>query len=131
MDYRAKASEPPLVVSFGRFVCAVERATGARRWERDLDAEARLVCLEDRVLVLHSKLDCVDLATGKLVWRAAVAGATLLCDGAIAFVGDFGEVTAVRLDDGAVLWHEPFKGRGIGSVALAVPGGAAQADRTG
>jgi hypothetical protein len=132
MTYRAPLPPPPLVVTVGSHVVALDYATGRRLWEHDLGwPYPRLHVAADRVLVLHACLDCIHLASGQPLWRAQVSGGTLLCDGVTAFVGGAGEVHAVALADGRVLWHEPFKGYGTGEVALALPGVASQIDRSG
>jgi hypothetical protein len=126
------ASPPVLVVAFGAHVIGVQPETGARLWERTLDGAyyPRLHLLPAHVLVLSNELQCLELASGRTIWKAATPGGTLLCDDRHAYVGGGGEAWAVRLQDGAVLWHDEYKGKGIADVALGICGVVAQLDRS-
>ena len=120
-----------LVVAFGENVFGVQPETGARLWEHKVPyGSARMHLLPRHVLLLVSnELWCLELATGKTVWRTAVQGDTLLCDERHAFVAELGEVRAIRLLDGAVIWHDEYKGKGIAAVALGIKGMVAQIDK--
>ena len=129
--YRSVASDV-LVVAFRTNVIGVHPESGARLWERALEGEyghPRMQMLPAHVLLLLSQLWCLELATGKVAWRAAVSGDTLLCDDRHAYVGGGGEAWGVRLHDGAVLWHDEYQGKGVGDVALGIRGLVAQLDR--
>ena len=78
--------------------------------------------------MLAGVLECFDAMTGRRIWRRPATGSTLLVDGDVCFVGGEGAVTCVAAHDGRQLWTDGFKGYGIGWVAIAVPGHAAQAD---
>jgi len=138
MAYRESVSHAPLVVSaFGTNVIATELATGKRVWEREATS-TRLLRLEidgDRVFVLGASLACLDYASGRTIWEVAVpaactAGTLLVVDESVV-IADSGEVACFDAATGALRWHDAFRGKGVGIVALAVPGRAAQADRSG
>jgi hypothetical protein len=53
---------------------------------------------------------------------------TLLVDGHQLFTGVCGEIVCFDWN-GALLWHDPLKGRGIAPMSLGLPGNVRQADR--
>jgi outer membrane protein assembly factor BamB len=75
----------------------------------------------------------IDTATGRTLWSrglAATQGASA-CDGRPVTVtiadetviaGSQGHVFALKLEDGAILWHVDLRGRGAGETSLAVGG---------
>jgi hypothetical protein len=128
-----EAAPSVLVVAFRPNVIGVHPETGERLWQRVLEGaynDPRIQMLPAHVLVLSSTLWCLALASGDVVWRAEVRGDTLLCDDRHAYVGGAGEAWGVRLLDGAVLWHDEYKGLGVADVALGVRGAVAQLDRS-
>lgn len=123
-----------MYVAFGHHVVAMDRATGARVWTRDLVSphSIRLSVHGDRLFALGSELVRLDAADGRVRWRAEQpGGATLLVDGDRVFTGGAGEVRCFDAETGALLWHDKFKGMGLGGVAIAVDGAAAQDDMSG
>ncbi|MBN8911560.1 MAG: PQQ-binding-like beta-propeller repeat protein [Rhizobiales bacterium] len=75
----------------------------------------------------------LDGATGRLIWTQTLAdkaGASA-CDGQpvsvtvaddVVLAGAMGHVFALKLEDGAVLWHAAQRSRGEGQTSLAVGG---------
>ena len=55
---------------------------------------------------------------------------TLLVHGDLIVAADAGEVAVYDAGDGKQLWHERFKGEGVGTVAVAFGGKAVQGDRS-
>jgi outer membrane protein assembly factor BamB len=135
--YRAPQPPPLVFTAFCSRVFALERRTGRPVWAQRFASWSsgltpRLCAVNDRVYVLGSGLACLDAASGTVIWQvdvpAALTGGTLLVDGDLIFVADQGEA-ACFATSGHLLWHHPFTGEGVGIVALAVAGAAAQADR--
>lgn len=54
----------------------------------------------------------------------------MLVDGGHVYVARGGEVTCFTTQ-GQVVWFNPFKGKGTGSIALGLPGNVRQADDIG
>jgi outer membrane protein assembly factor BamB len=86
----------------------------------------------ERVYAIGGELVCLDHATGREIWRQPypklTGNAALLVHGDALLVGCVGEVACYDAATGRLRWHEEFEGLGIGPVALAVAGKAAQAD---
>ena len=125
---------PLLVISFGGHVLGVHRRSGEEvwRWALGSAASARVVVGGEHVVAVQNDLvACLSYTTGDLAWRAFLPfnADTVMVDGNEIFVAGAGEAAAYDLRNGAALWHAPFKGMGLGSVALALPGNAAQVDR--
>lgn len=136
--FRTPATTPPiLAVAFGNKVFGIDMPSGKRllRTEVQYATVLRLLVHGDALLVLGTDLSCLDLATGRVLWKAGLAGAvtsgTLVAHGEFVFAGDAGEVSAFDRSTGRLLWHGGFKGEGLGGVALATPSGSAQHDRSG
>lgn len=139
MHYR-QAGAPLMVLAFGQRVVGIDVHTGQRLWEYEMGSksEAHRVGVEgNRVFVLGAHhLVCLDYVSGGELWRVAPpavlcgGGTTLLAHAGAVVVAAVGEAAAFAADDGRPLWHDAFKGYGLGSVALAVPGASAQVDRT-
>jgi outer membrane protein assembly factor BamB len=130
-----------LIVGFGSQVFALDRATGAVRWEVGIDGGDKLrtveVLVADGVVIAAnaSELVFLDYASGHVHARVAIAHTQLrpvmLLDGDHLFVTGEGAVSCYTLR-GHRVWTQPFDGkRSWGQrapVALAVPGHARQAD---
>ena len=140
-QYREPGGGPPIVVlAFGGRVIAVHAHHGKRLWEHNTGKGGycdRISISGTRVYALcKSVLVCLDYETGREHWTvvvpAAVEGpsATLLAHGGSVVAAGAGEAAAYSAD-GELLWHDGFKGYGMSSVAIAVPGASAQVDRTG
>jgi len=134
--YRRDASPDRslLISAFAGQIFALDRATGAIRWEVNIgDYSAVELFLAEGVVVVATlkHLAFLDYATGALhrtVELAAHAGrSTMLVDGAHIYVGGSGAVACYTLR-GDCVWSQPFKGKGIGDVALGLPGNVRQAD---
>ena len=136
--FRATPSTPPiLVAAFGAKVFGIEMSSGKRLWRTPLELAVVLRVLVDGdiVLVLGSNLACLELGSGRVLWKSelpsGLTSGTLLVHETFVFVGGAGEVAAFDKSTGRFLWHDGFKGEGLGGVALATPGTAAQYDRSG
>lgn len=136
--YRQAPSPGLVVAAFGRNVVALERRSGrvAWRWAGDASTNAfDRIAFGDGCVVASSAvgptLVCLAYTTGALLWRAtsSIFGPTLVVDGDQILVGGAGEVACLELATGRVQWREPFKGLGVGAVALGVPGNVALPDR--
>ncbi len=124
-----------LVASFSGRVFGVEPASGQVSWEHDVDRTANaasIVVTEDRVYVgSFSALTCLRYPTGEPLWsvepRVTSRRTTLLLAGDRLFLASSGEIECFTLD-GRSLWHQGFRGKGQGDVALGFPGNVVQAD---
>ncbi len=136
MAYRDEVVDAPIVVAaFGSRVFGLSAVNGERVWRYEglRQTQAALVRLaldRGRVYVASGRLlACLDHASGEELWWAALeaGGGTLLASGGRVFVGGDGTLTCFD-ENGQKLWHDGFKGMGLGAVAIALPGCAAQAD---
>jgi outer membrane protein assembly factor BamB len=123
-----------LFVQLGGFLHGINRETGQTTWETELGVgRGQLVCVKDRVYVAaeSKKLFILNANTGKLEATTSFRGMgqapTILADGDRIFVTSGGTLNAFDLD-GEVLWSNPFKGRGNGSMGLATATADRQAD---
>jgi outer membrane protein assembly factor BamB len=126
-----------LVSAFSGHVFGVDPGSGEVRWEHELDMAGNataVVLTRDAVFAAtFSMLSMIRYPSGELVWSvptSASGRATLLLDDDRLFVAKRGEIEAFALD-GKTLWRNRFKGKGLGSVVLGVPGNVAQADDAG
>jgi outer membrane protein assembly factor BamB len=129
--YRDAVSAGLVVVAFNGRVIALRRDDGARVWvhEELAPSTMRVEVVGDQVYALgNGHLVCLELANGQQRWRASALGSTLLVAGDQVFVGGSGEVACYAASDGARQWSDGFTGMGLGEVAIAVDGRAAQAD---
>ena len=135
MTYREGAPLPRiLVVAFGGNVVGMDAATGYVVWKAPVDnlgaSPPRIHVLSERVIVVvREQAYCLTYATGQTLWRTQLplVADNLLEVGDRLFVGGSGEVACLDAT-GRVLWHERFKGFGMGKVALGVPGLVSQGD---
>jgi outer membrane protein assembly factor BamB len=80
---------------------------------------------DPRVLIfagIKSSIVAVDVRTGNEVWQTKLKGSdfvTVLWDGESLIAANAGELFALDPETGAVLWHNPLKGMGLGLVSLA------------
>ncbi|MGK3994318.1 outer membrane protein assembly factor BamB family protein [Sorangium sp. So ce1024] len=137
-EYRATAAKPVLVAAFLDQIFGVDPATGSVLWEHRLEgmrhsSTALVITPEAVYAATFSSVACLRYPTGELLWEAktAVQGrATLLLEGDRLFVAKLGEIECFSLA-GTSLWHNRFKGKGMGPVALGVPDNVVQSDDTG
>lgn len=118
----------PLIVAFGRYVFALDAVTGRKlwEWEESVVSESAKVAVDgDRVFVLKSEtVSCLSLSTGEVLWQGGAPSAdTMLVRSGVVFVGGQGAAKAFARD-GSTLWDEPFPGKGMGTVTLALADGA-------
>jgi outer membrane protein assembly factor BamB len=150
--YRTSAAEDRsvLVAGLKGRIFGIDARSGERLWEHAIVGEGGLfgasvaageveILVEgDRIFAKASgpTLALFEYPSGRLLGQLQVPGSyhgrsTMLLENGLLFVASGGEITCVRADDGAVLWHDPMSGKGIGSVALAFPGKVRQADDAG
>ncbi len=124
----AVAGDKVIFGSADHFVYALDRATGKELWRFDTGAE-----VEDRPLVEGTRvfignrgagLFALDLSTGERLWKLFFWGSWLestpvLADG-ILYVGssDLRRVSAIRPEDGKVLWRSDVYGWTFGTPLL-------------
>ena len=126
-------SFPLVVVTLGRAVVAMDRGTGKRVWEW----RGPLGCLwththvtDERVLVGGGKaVACIAYGTGAELWTldCPVHVSTWLPDGGQLFLAGAGEIAAIEIETGRILWHDGFSGYGQWRSALGTPGNASNA----
>jgi outer membrane protein assembly factor BamB len=128
-----------LVVAFNGRVFGLDARTGRQVWSHDIKSghgEVELVVQSNRVFAAVGKtLVCVAYPTGELLGTTTLPGTyhsrpTMMASGDLLYVATGGELTCVDAS-GRPLWHEPFVGKGIGSIALGFPGDVRQADDAG
>jgi outer membrane protein assembly factor BamB len=127
-----------LVSAFGGRIFGLSTQTGDAVWMYEAEATGqfhvvRIVVEGKRVYALtKSELVCLEYESGNVVWKteAAAGDLTLLVGPDGVFTAGDGEVRCFALDSGEPRWNQRFPGMGRGSVAIGLPGAAAQADRT-
>ncbi|WP_437785617.1 outer membrane protein assembly factor BamB family protein [Sorangium sp. So ce1097] len=137
-EYRTTAAKPVLVAAFLDQIFGVDPATGSVLWEHKLEgmrhSSTALVITPEAVYAApFSSVACLRYPTGELLWetKTAMQGrATLLLEGDRLFVAKLGEIECFSLT-GKSLWHNQFKGKGMGPVTLGVPDNVIQSDDTG
>ncbi|WP_437971216.1 PQQ-binding-like beta-propeller repeat protein [Sorangium sp. So ce260] len=134
-EYRTTAAAPVLVAAFRDQIFGVDPVTGHVVWEYKQSgvgfcSTALLITPAAIYAAGFSRVSCLHYPTGELRWevKAATQGrATLLLEGDRLFVAKQGEVECFSLT-GQSLWHNQFKSKGMGPVALGVPDNVAQPD---
>lgn len=138
--YREEEPEPQvLVVVFASRVYGMDPKTGKRLWEHDLDSPGSdngvELMLDAQMLVActQQELFAFGYPTGTLLWRKKLAGTysgrpVMLVSRGHLLVGRGGEVCCYTMQ-GELVWHDGFPGKGIGRVALALPGNVRQMDQ--
>jgi outer membrane protein assembly factor BamB len=125
-----------LVIALLGRVIGKDRATGATLWEHatGISTELELAVLEDRVFASSGReIFAIEYPSGRLLGRTPIpvqygGRGTLLVDGHQLFAGVGGEIVCFDWN-GALLWHDPLKGRGIAAMSIGLPGNVRQADR--
>lgn len=139
MPYRDVPAPAPLVIACLRnLVFGIDANTGSIVWEHVSQDAAprtgRIEVVNDLVYALFfGRLTCLDFLSGRMHWTVALAGAvdpSMLVLSDRILVTSSGELHCVTLH-GAIAWKQPFKGKGFGDFALAVPGASVQADHSG
>ncbi|XXX81546.1 PQQ-binding-like beta-propeller repeat protein [Sorangium sp. So ce134] len=133
-EYRTTAAAPVLVAAFLGQIFGVDPVTGRVLWEHKQDgagysSTALLITPAAIYAATYNSIACLRYPTGELLWQAPTAHgrATLLLEGDRLFVAKQGEIECFSLT-GQSLWHNRFKGKGMGPVALGVPDNVAQSD---
>lgn len=128
-----------LLVALGGKLVALDHSSGAIRWEDGLKGggygEVALASAHGRVVASaqSAKVFCYRYATGELVWTASTSSmgrASIVIEGDKVFVAKGGEIDCFSLD-GAKLWTQALKGKGIGTAAIGFPGNIVQGDDRG
>jgi len=139
--YRQDASvdRSILVVAFNGRVYGVDRATGVRRWEGpELEASELHLEVTEGIVVVSKRgmVVLLDYASGALLTAIQVPGevaaarATVLVAAPYVYIGADGELFCYSMR-GERIWHDPFRGKGHGRIALALPGDASVSDDGG
>ena len=121
---------PPFVIlTFIKYVVAMNAHTGQRVWQFEAMPTGQLQVEQGRVVFGSggSEVICLDYLTGALLWRATVprglaANSHFLVYAGCVVITGLGEALCLNLQDGAQLWHDPFKGYSAMSGPMAVPG---------
>jgi outer membrane protein assembly factor BamB len=125
-----------VVVAFSGRVFGLDPASGAIVWEHEIDTAGNATALaitETHVYAASFReLTCFRYPSGELAWTVSttkIGRTTLLLEDDKLLVAKAGEVECFTLD-GKQLWHNRFKGKGIGYVSIGVPGNVMQADES-
>jgi outer membrane protein assembly factor BamB len=130
---------PLLIVGLSGQVFGVDPATGTRVWEHEVNGKGGLVEIvvhAGRVYALATNhLHCIDYRSGRLIGKVEIPSSPggrpiMLLEGERLFVATWGELFAFSLD-GRLLWQDGYKGNAKGSMSLAFPDNARQADAQG
>ena len=128
-----------LLVALNGVVVALDRSTGAIRWENGLEGggfgTVALAAVDERVYASaeSSQVYCLRYDTGETLWQssAGTSGrATIVVQNERVYVAKGGEVTAFSTH-GTHLWTQKLPGKGGGSIALGFPGNLVQSDDVG
>lgn len=129
-----------LVVGFRGQVFGLERATGHVVWETPLGdrfADETEIWIGNDVVIAASRTRLAFIAyeTGQLYASIPLPGSyesrpTMLVDEEHVYIGRRGELSCFTTR-GQPVWFNPFKGKGLGSMAIGLPGNVRQADDTG
>lgn len=138
MRTSAAPNRTVLVATFSSNIFGIARHTGQILWEVPLGShgEADLHVLDEvTIAITHSDLHFLVTLTGQVLARVPLGmnyprRPTSLVDEGHLYVAANGEIVCFTLR-GERVWHQPFKGKGMGSVALGLPGNVRQADDVG
>jgi|JI10StandDraft_1071094.scaffolds.fasta_scaffold118479_2 outer membrane protein assembly factor BamB len=128
-----------VVVALRGAVVGLERATGQIRWDNELvGGGGAEVAIGFRYGVLAVSaagglLYRLDYLTGATLWHSPTTSAgraTILVEHDLIIVGKGGYLDAFD-HGGRRVWQQKLAGKGMGRLALAVPGNVAQADDPG
>lgn len=128
-----------LVTAFNSQLFGIDRATGQVRWtvSEILGYGLFEIAIEHDVVIVASpvNLGFVEYLTGKILAVVPIGGEypgrpTMLVDNGFVYIGRQGELTCFTTR-GQKVWQEPFKGKGMSTMALGLPGNVRQADDPG
>lgn len=145
--YRESAAEDRsiLVTAFKGRVFGLDRTTGQLRWEVSLVVQAGGWMVEDEteiwitggvvIAASTSRLAFIAYADGRVLASKEIPGSypsrpTMLVDGQHIYIGRGGELSCFTTR-GDLVWFQPFQGKGLGSLAIGLPGNVRQADDAG
>jgi outer membrane protein assembly factor BamB len=119
---------PIVVMGFSKHVVAVHAFTGQHVWEVEVTPNGPIHVDQGRV-IFTSGFDvvCLDYMTGALLWKASVPKSLgmelnmMLFAGCLIITG-LGEAACFNMQNGAQLWYDGFKGRGVANGPMAAPG---------
>ncbi|MEI8254816.1 MAG: PQQ-binding-like beta-propeller repeat protein [Deltaproteobacteria bacterium] len=129
-------SAPPLVViSLTKRLVAMNAHTGQRVWEYETGNFDGRLFVDHGLVIYHNAAGilCLDYLTGALRWKSqpppSLMGGLVLVYAGCVIISALGETACLNAQNGALLWHDPFKGYGSGTGPMAAPGVSAQIDR--
>jgi outer membrane protein assembly factor BamB len=134
-----EADRSVIIVGLNGSVVGVDRLTGQIRWENKLPGGGNgEVFLAFRygvlaVSALGGQLFRLDYLTGHILWQTATTSggrATILVEPDMIICGKGGYVDAFD-HAGNLGWQQQLRGKGMGRIALGLPGNVAQADDPG
>jgi outer membrane protein assembly factor BamB len=140
--YRDDPTEerPILVVAFNGRVYGKDPRTGVTHWEHQLEGmghtQVELTFSRGRIYASNGyTVACFAYPTGERLGTTQVPGSyrgrpTMLVEGDYLYLATNGELSCFDRD-GKLVWHDPFPGKGLGSVALGFPGNVRQSDNVG
>ena len=129
---------PVFVVTLKNRIVAMDAHSGQRVWEVEtIDPQGHGAVQVEQDFVVHAFKDvatCVRYSDGHVLWRANLPRQFKLAPNVMIFAGcvllaNTGEVAALHLHTGQLLWHDGFDGYGIYGGAMAAPGVFTRLDR--
>ena len=134
-----EADRSVIVVALSGTVVGLDRLSGHIRWENNLPGGGMgevFLGFRYGVLAVSARGDDLfrlDYLTGQTLWRASTTGsgrATILVEPDMIIVGKGGYLDAFD-HHGRRGWQQRLSGRGVGGIAIALPGNVAQSDESG
>lgn len=128
-----------LVTAFSNQIFGLDAASGQIVWQVVPPSGYGEVeiAIEDGIVIAANTavLSFIDYRTGHVHATVPILGQytrrpTMIVSGGFVYIGLNGEVVCLTTR-GQPVWTQPFPGKGLGSVALGVPGTIRQADDVG
>jgi len=129
---------PLVVLSFKKHLVAMNVSTGERAWTHALEDKNTYGALRVEhghvFFITAQEILCLNYLTGKRLWTSELPGAFSSSPRIITYNNclvllNIGEAACFAMNDGALRWHDKFRGMGIHGGAMAAPGVWTDIDR--
>jgi len=127
--YRSPPAAAPLaIVAWNRNIVALDRVSGRRVWTFEESGSWRRIAItSDRIVAgdgssIDGRMVCLAYETGARIWDVTTGmNGRIVIDGDLVLRSGNGEIACHSLVDGRRLWHDPFRGMGVGEVGFGFP----------